>query len=325
MSDVGRSFARVALLGIALTACSRQAQGPVPDARGREPHQELSFETVRIDVGGRPREYLLRIPAGRTAPLPLVVSLHGGGGHARGVEKQSGWGALAEREGFAVAYPEGIGRSWNDGRGDTPSVSVKENVDDVAFLAALIEDVATRAPVDRSRVYVNGISNGAFMASRFACERAAMVSAIGLVAGTVGPDVLRSCKPARPVSVVAFSGTRDPIVPYDGGFVRLGILVRGKAASFDDATRLWVGLATCATPPVQHALPDIDADDGSTARLDSYSCGGGVAVDAYTIVGGGHTWPGGQQYLPRLIVGPVNRDIDATRRMWTFFAAHPAP
>lgn len=323
MTTARYGAARVALLGVVLTACSRQAPGPAP--RGTEPHEELSFETVRIDAGGRPREYLLRFPAGRAEPLALVVSLHGGGGHARGVEKQSGWGALAAREGFAVAYPEGIGKSWNDGRGDTPSISVKENVDDVAFLAALIEDVATRIPLDRKRVYVNGISNGAFMTSRFACERAGMVAAIGLVAGTVGPAVLGSCKPARPVSVVAFSGTHDPIVPYGGGFVRLGILVRGKAASFEDATRMWVGLATCATTPERRALPDLDVEDGSTARLDSYSCSGGVAVDAYTILGGGHTWPGGQQYLPRLIVGPVNRDLDATRSMWTFFAAHPAP
>ena len=318
----------VALLALSLTAgCSRQTQGPAPEpaGAGRETREELLFQTVRIEAGGRAREFLLRIPAGRTAPIPLVVSLHGAGGHAAGVDKQSGWGKLADREGIALAYPEGIGKTWNDGRADTPSRSVKENVDDVAFLAALIEDVATRAPIDRKRVYVNGLSNGAFMTSRFACERSGMVAAIGLVAGTIGPDVLASCKPERPVSVIAFSGTADPLVPYDGGFVRLGVVVRGKAVSFEDTMRLWVGLDVCTTPGERRTLPNLDADDGSTARLDAYACPGGTAVHAYTILGGGHTWPGGEQYLPRVIVGPVNRDVDATPAMWTFFAAHPAP
>ncbi len=320
--------ALVVAVGFVLAACSRHRQGAALDA-GRlgpeEKHAHLAFETVPIDAGGRPREYLLRVPAGRTTPRPLVISLHGGGGHANGVDEQSGWGALADREGFVLAYPEGIGKSWNDGRADTPSASVKENVDDVGFLAALIEDVAKRAPIDPRRVYVNGISNGAFMSARFACERAGMIAAIGLVAGTIGPDVLASCKPARALSVIAFSGTMDPIVPYDGGFVRLGISVRGKAVSFKDATRLWTELAACTSPPEQRVLPDADADDGSTARLDAYACASGAAVHAYTILGGGHTWPGGKQYLPRPIIGAVNRDVDATREMLTFFAAHPAP
>ena len=322
------SAALVALLVFApATACTRQTPGPAPEpARGvPEARAELVFQTVRIDAGGRAREFLLRVPAGAPSPMPLVVSLHGAGGHAAGVEKQSGWAALADREGVALAYPDGIGKTWNDGRADTPSLSVKENVEDVAFLTALIEDVATRAPIDRKRVYMNGISNGAFMTSRFACERGTMVAAIGLVAGTIGPYVLASCKPARSVSVIAFSGTADPIVPYEGGFVRLGVVVRGKAVSFEDNTRLWAGLAACATPPERSTLPNIEADDGSTARLEAFACPNGAAVHAYTVLSGGHTWPGGQQYLPRLIIGPVNRDLDATKAMWAFFAAHPAP
>jgi polyhydroxybutyrate depolymerase len=67
----------------------------------------------------------------------------------------------------------------------------------------------------------------------------------------------------------------------------------------------------------------VDGDDGSTVRLDAYACAEGTAVDAYTIEGGGHTWPGGKQYLPKAIVGTVNRDVDATALMWAFFAAHP--
>jgi polyhydroxybutyrate depolymerase len=286
-----------------------------------DPH---AFERFTLEVDGRTREYLLHVPATgeRRGPTPLVISLHGGGGHAGGVDAQSGWGVLAQREGFAVALPEGVGESWNDGRGDTPSEAVRQGVDDVGFLAALIADVARRTPIDEGRVYMNGISNGGFMTARFACERAGLVSAIGLVVATLGPDVLRACKPAQRVSVISFNGTADPLVPFEGGAVHLGRKLRGQAASAAEATALWTQLAGCSAPAPRD-LPDVDADDGSRVHLDAYACASGAGVDAYTIVGGGHTWPGGKQYLPKLIVGRVNRDIDATQLMWTFFAAHP--
>ena len=314
-----------ALLLVLTFACTRHPPDAEAPEAPREAASTVSFETITLDVSGRSRTYVLHVPAARPGPRPLVVSIHGAGGSAQGVEHQSGWGALADREGFLVAYPDGTGKTWNDGRADTPSRSVKENVDDVGFIAALIEDVARRTPVDRRRVYVNGMSNGAFMSARFACERADLVAAIGLVVGTIGPDVLASCKPTRPFSVISFGSTNDPLVPYAGGFVRLGVVVRGKAASFDDTTRLWVDRFGCTSPAERTLLPDRDHEDGSTARLDAYACPGGAAVHAYTLLGGGHTWPGGRQYLPRPIIGPVNRDVDATAAMWAFFAAHPAP
>lgn len=323
---------RVELLALALAlssllACHRghlSTESESPAAPASPAATATAFQTISLPLPNRPRSYLLYVPttARAHAPMPLVVALHGGGGHAHQADHHFRWSALAEREGFAVAYPEGTGKSWNDGRDDTPSAAVRDNVDDVRFLAALIDDVATRAPIDRKRVYMNGISNGAFMTARFACERADLVAAIGLVAATVGPDVLARCKPARRVSVIAFSGTADPIVPFDGGSVHIGPFMRGKAASFADAIRLWTTVSTCSTPPTRRDLPDLDTADGSTVHLDAYACDSGAAVDAYTIIGGGHAWPGGTQYLPRKLVGPVNHDIDATATMWTFFAAH---
>ncbi len=314
----------LAALVTLVAACTRHAPDGPPGEPRREPRPAVASESLTLDAGGRPRDYVLHVPAARPGPRPLVVSLHGAGGSAQGVEHQSGWGALADREGFVVAFPDGTGKTWNDGRADTPSRSVKEHVDDVGFLAALIEDVARRTPIDRQRVYVNGMSNGAFMTARFACERADLVAAIGLVVGTIGPDVLATCRPARPFSVISFGGTNDPLVPYAGGFVRLGIVVRGKAASFDDTTRLWVDRFGGTSPAERTLLPDPDPDDGSTARLDAYACPDGGAVHAYTLLGGGHTWPNGRQYLPRPIVGSVNRDVDATQAMRAFVTAHPA-
>ncbi len=327
MPRLNRSLAPAIAAFVMLSGCRRGyvASEGEPSVAPRTATDGSAFEALSLQVGGHARTYLLRVPPAARArgPMPLVVSLHGGGGHAQRADEQSGWGAVAEREGFAIVYPEGTGRSWNDGRDDTPSAAVRENVDDVGFLAALIEDIAARAPIDRKRVYMGGISNGAFMSARFACERADLVAAIGLVSATIGPDVLARCKPSRRVSVIAFSGSADPIVPFEGGTVRVGPLVRGKAASFADSIRLWTTVNGCTTAPARRDLPDGDPDDGSTVHLDAYACAEGAAVDAYTIVGGGHTWPGGKQYLPRKLVGPVNRDIDATRAMWSFFVAHP--
>lgn len=305
---------------VALAACrDRRPEGGVsagtaaPERPGR----------VTMEIAGRLREYTFHLPpdATKRGPMPLVVSLHGGGGAAEGVERQTGWETLGDREGFVVAYPSGVGKSWNDGRDDTPSVAVREGVDDVTFLARMIEDLGKRVSIDPKRVYMNGISNGGFMSARFACERADLVAAIGVVVSTLGPDVLARCAPSRPMSVIAFNGTADPLVPYQGGVVRLGRQERGRAASFSDTMKMWARGCT-AQPPV--TLPDVDHDDDSTVRLERHTCPTGASVDAYTIEGGGHTWPGGRQYLPKRMIGPVNRDIDATALMWRFFVEHPA-
>lgn len=319
---------RAAIVAIALLAgctdCRRRAGGG-DGAAGPQAGDASGFQHVTVDVGTRQRAYLLYVPAAAKArgPIPLVVALHGGGGKAENADSQTGWRQVAEREGFALAYPNGESKGWNDGRLDTPSVAIREDVDDVGFLVAVIDDVSKRATLDRSRVYMNGISNGAFMTSRFACERPDLVAAIGLVAGTVGPELVAGCKPSKRLSVVAFSGTSDPIVPFEGGSVHIGRAVRGKAVSFSESIRLWTRAAGCGAAPVLSDLPDTDHDDGSSVHLEAFACAGGAAVHAYTIVGGGHTWPGGKQYLPRMLVGHVNRDVDATRVMWSFFTAHP--
>ncbi len=200
------------MLALALVGCTRG-----PSAKEASPGRS-SDETIALEHGGRSRHYVLHVPriAGPTvptldastssAPRALVVSLHGGGGHAEGVANQTGFSALADREGFVVVYPDGVDKGWNDGRAGVPSTAVKENVDDVGFLTAVLDDVARRVSIDPGRVFVNGISNGAFMSARFACERSSRVAAIGLVAGSMGPELLASCKLSRPVSVIAFLG-----------------------------------------------------------------------------------------------------------------------
>lgn len=312
------------------------ASGLAGCARGGSAKEAASArgdETIAIEHGGRSRHYVLHVPSAPTvqaidasappapAPRALVVSLHGGGGHAEGVANQTGFSALADREGFVVVYPDGVDKGWNDGRAGVPSTAVKENVDDVGFLTAVLDDVARRVSIDPGRVFVNGISNGAFMSARFACERSSRVAAIGLVAGSMGPELLASCKLSRPVSVIAFLGTADPLVPYEGGVVHLGPFERGQTASAADSIRAFRTQNGCGAIRSM-AVPDADPADGTTARAEASLCAERTSVELYTIEGGGHTWPGGKAYLPARIVGKVSRDVDATATMWAFFVAH---
>ncbi len=309
-------------LAFALLACGR--------GRGEAPRREVASaspgadETRALTWGGRARHFRVHRPPARSpsARRPLVLSLHGGGGRAEGVSAQTGFSALADREGFVVAYPDGVDRGWNDGRAGVPSTAAKENVDDVGFLDAVLDALGRDPDVDLRRVYVTGISNGAFMASRYACERSARVAGIGLVAGSLGPELAATCRLARPVAVIAFLGTADPLVPYEGGVVHLGPFERGLTASARDAMHVFYTQSRCGEPRALPAVPDVDPGDGSTARVEAAACAEDTSVQLYTLEGGGHTWPGGKQYLPARVVGRVNRDVDATATMWAFFQEH---
>jgi polyhydroxybutyrate depolymerase len=261
--------------------------------------------THTIRVGGLDRVY---IASGRITRRnqPLVIQLHGGGGSGATFERLTGLGALGARDGFIVASPNGIGKNWNDGRTDNQNEATLRNVDDVAFLDALIEDAAKRYSIDRSQVFVVGMSNGAFMANRYACERADRVVGIGLVAGTMSPELQQSCRPSRPVRVIDFHGTADPLVPIGGGAVAEN---RGSAISVDAMMQTWVSLNGCTkTPAVRVAAP---------VTITRWGCA--PTIVAYRIEGAGHVWPGGGQYAPVRVIGRATDALDASSVMWDFF------
>ncbi len=181
-----------------------------------------------LELGGRERTYRLHLPANAdpTESLPLVIVMHGAGGNPRVIELQSGFSELADSRGFAVAYPAGTrsrfaalmtllrGRHFTWNAGECCGWAQKNEIDDVAFLRALVEDVARTHPIDRARVYAAGLSNGGMMAYRLACEASDSFAAIGVVAGAL---VTPGCAPSRPVSVIHMHAKGDPIVPFGGG------------------------------------------------------------------------------------------------------------
>src|SRR3954451_19047981 len=164
-------------------------------------------------AGGVARSYLLFVPSGYAVgrPLPVVLVFHGGGSQARAMTTHTQFTRVAERERFAVVYPEGLDGRWNDGR------RYGASHDDVAFVRALLDTLSRRVTLDTARVYATGISNGAMFAIRLACDLPGVFAAIAPVAGAVPAALAERCAAAAPVAVAAFQGTADPLLPYAGG------------------------------------------------------------------------------------------------------------
>lgn len=269
----------------------------------------------RLTVGGTDRSYRLHRPAGlgRQTPVPLVIMLHGGFGSARQAEQSYHWDALADREGFVVAYPDGLHHSWNAG-GMCCGPALRDGIDDTGFIARLIEVVSAAENIDPRRVFITGMSNGAAMAYRYACEGRVPVAAIGPVAGTFS----EACPAVRPMSLLAIHGLDDGHVPYAGGPGTKGVTkgdwrpVPESVARFRDADQ-------CAAPVLTRNGPV------ETAGAD---CAQGRAMILLTIAGAGHQWPGSTRkgVLQHLLGGdPPSTVLDATERLWAFFRDHPAP
>jgi polyhydroxybutyrate depolymerase len=308
------SFLR-ALGAIALALGARAATLPaqsVPAAASPAP----AGEPRTLQAGGVTRRYFLYLPSTwhRGRPAPLVLVFHGGGGRASAIAPHTGFSRLAEREGFVVAYPQGLNGRWNDGRGYAATH------DDVGFVRALLDTLERELSIDPRRVYATGISNGAMFAYRLACDLPGVFAAVAPVAGAMPADLVTACAHTQPVSVLAFQGTADPLMPYFGGGVARR---RGRVLSAERSIAFWATTSGCAAAPVTTDEPD-RVTDGTRVRRTVYgACREGRVVELYTIEGGGHTWPGGPPVGGS--VGRVTREIDATPVIWAFLAEHPKP
>ena len=265
--------------------------------------------------GGLPRTYQVHVPAGLDRPTGLVINLHGAGATGTGQAALTNYNAVADQHGFVVAYPDGIDFSWADGRG--ASVPDRQGVDDVGFLVALVERLSRDYGIAPGRVFATGMSAGAFMAARLACERADIVSAIAPVAGTLGAAF--PCVPSRPFSVMAVHGTADPVVPFGGGTM----LGRGGYSDIVAAPAMadrWRALDGCPGP-VEDVLPGV-GDGTEVHRFTATGCADGTEVVFVQVDGGGHTWPAGRFPLPAASVGPTTTAFDASQASGDFFATH---
>lgn len=257
-----------------------------------------------IDVDGVDRAYRLFVPPtlDRRRPAPLVIVLHGGANSVEDTVRTTLFDREASAGDFLVVYPEATRLEWNAGTccGSAPA----RNPDDVGFLTRVLDRLEAEYSVDRTRVFVAGVSNGAMMAYRFACERADRVTAVGSVAGAV---VVDDCQPSRPVSVIELHGTEDPLVPYLGGRADFpGAETRPPYASTADMMRRWGGVNGCPSTAAT-------VTDGPVTTASWTGCRNGSALSLVTVEKGGHIW-----FASGL--GPANGALDATVTITRFFS-----
>ena len=283
-----------------------------------------------ISVSGLTRTYMFHRPAPLRQAAPLVLVLHGGGGNGAEMQSRTGFDAVADQNGFVVVYPNsaiagaGAQRTWNDGR-DTDFVKGKPEVDDVAFLLALIDDLATRGIVDPARVYMAGGSNGGMMSMRFACDRPDRVRAIASVTANLPVGQREKCQSRAPVPALIVKGDQDRVLPVDGGRVltRPGE-DRGSVVSIAETLAYWTARNGCAGEGVVKMLPDRAADDGTRVQSTIWtSCKNNTSVWYYNIIGGGHAWPGLKIPEGRATrAGLSSMDIDMAPDIWRFFVQY---
>lgn len=281
--------------------------------------------TIELSSGGDERSYILQLPAvaGDTR-VPLVIAYHGGGGNAAGYQRYARLDALAEREGFAVVYPDGTSarvpgfsrlKTWNAGR--CCGAALRRDVDDVAFTRAVVADITQRAPIDLRRVYATGHSNGAMMSYRLAVEAPDLVAAIAPVAGAMGlPDGLA---PRKPVPVLHIHSVDDPRAVYQGG---LGppLPITGRRvehAPVEDGLLAWIEIDGCPHEP-QELEQRSNVQGHEALHLRYAPCTGRAIVELWKLTGVGHGWPGSKAVLRDGRGGEDSDVIDAATEIWRF-------
>jgi len=309
----------LAVLALGMAAVAGRLLGQ----RARLREAAAADEKHSINAGGLARNYLLHVPANLPSgkPAPLVLLFHGGGSHDWNMPGFTHFDELADQQNFIVAYPDAIKGHWNDSRGLADA-----GADDVAFTRAVIADIEREHSIDARRVYAAGISNGGFFSNRLACELGDKIAAIAAIAATMPRTLAADCQPSRPISVLYIQGTEDPLVPVNGGTIGLvKSRGRGENVSLADAARFWRDRDGISAAPQMTDLPD-RFNDGTHVRREIWTGGkDDTEVDVYVIEGGGHTWPGAAQYLPKAIVGRASQNLNATRTLWEFFEGQQLP
>lgn len=285
---------------------------------------------------GLKRFYYVYVPSGYEIgkDMPVVVTLHGGGGTPKTMPEVTKMNEVAEEYNFIVVYPGGTnkvlktaesGLYWNSATLGTAPLANEfqsDQVDDVGFIELMLQELENNFSIDTKRIYVTGISNGGFMSYHLAAELEDKIAAIAPVAAVVTPGQF-SVVPDKPIPIMHFHGTDDLYIPYNGGF-------GDETSRFDETEFLpavdslgqWAEHNNC-----NQTLEFIKRINRATLS-EFKDCRGRSEIFLWTLDGGGHTWPGGYvspiaqtgRFAPP--VGEINSDINASEEMWLFFKKH---
>jgi polyhydroxybutyrate depolymerase len=273
-----------------------------------------------IEVGGLKRTYMTYVPRGLTKAAPLVVVMHGSGENAARIRAETGYGfdRLADEHGFAVVYPNSYTFDWDD-CGKVGDVSVNGvNIDDVGFLVALVDKLITEIGIDRGRVFATGVSAGGFMSIRLALEAPSRFRAVAAVSANMPTPENSKCKPVgQGTSVMIMNGTKDPLVPFNGGEVNLlGLFYKGgNVRSSRDSGQYFADLNNIVGAPETNQTPM--ADKVSVEQV-LWRNGSKAEVELVAIHGGGHGITQPYWRRPRLL-GPSPMEPNGPALIWAFF------
>lgn len=316
------TLAGFAVLLLSLPACVRAADvKKLPD-----PATAGTFEHT-LTVDGSERRAFVHVPKkyDPKSPPPLVLVFHGGGGGAERYLSDNGWAELADKEGFVVVSPEGLPampkspanfqtnpRMWNSGQ--LPDRSPRTKIDDVKFVTNLVDDLAKRVPHDPKRVYLTGHSNGGGMSFRLAAEAPERFAALATVAGVVSQI---DAQPKKKLPTLYIHGTKDPILPAEGGESKLPWGTR-KSEPIRTFLDKWATAVGCETD-LKLGEEKGGAKRGKYPKKEKDA----AVFEVIFLVGHGHAYPGGKESgLPERVLGPNTKALDATATIWKFFQEH---
>ncbi|VAW37706.1 hypothetical protein MNBD_DELTA02-24 [hydrothermal vent metagenome] len=311
LSGAGNSFAKEE---------GRSWLGRLKDFATSSEEEAIDKRQSFIMVDEVRRRYYLHLPAGRkdNKPVPLVMAFHSGNGGGIRLSVQSGFNELADKEGFAVVYPDSTDQ-WNDGRAKASSLK------DIRLTKALIKKLVKEDNIDPGRIYATGILNGGMFTLRLACDMAGDFAGFAPVLASMPEDYVDSCRPSRKVPLILFSATGNNMVPWKGGSVPFGggFTPGGNVIAVDKTVQFWQEHNGCSAEAFTETLPDRDRADGTRVELVRYKgCGKGSALAHVIIKNGGSTWPGSHEKAGRMrttMIGLTSYDIDAAEMIWEFF------
>jgi len=304
----GRAALAVLLAVLVFAACGDSDEAPteiqLPPLGERDSIGGFTF-------GGLERNYVLHVPPNHDpqVPEPLLLFFHGFSSSGREFQFFTGLDAVTDERGWVTVYPDGVSGSWAAECDCTTADDL--GVDDVAFVDALIEELGKTVTVDESRIYAAGFSQGSQFVHLLACVRANRLAAVASVGATLATVVADRCQPVLPLPIVFIQGTDDQSFPWGG---------LPPFLSLNETVGKWVDLDGCQDF-IEDLEPDLDPDDGTLVRTETYSsCDGGSEVKLYSVERGGHTWPSSVVPLSEERFGLTNYDISASRVIVDFFS-----
>ncbi len=266
-------------------------------------------ETIRVD--GLDRKYRVYVPSSyrETESMPLVLALHMLTGSGRTMQWITHFNAIAEQQGFIVVYPDGYKASWAEG--SNLYAADQAHIDDAAFIDELINSIEDQYAINRNQIFATGFSSGGLMVQRLGCEMADRFSAIAIVGATLPQNVFEDCSPQEPLPVLMIHGSDDHGVPWNGNL---------EYTSVPATIEFWATHNECNSKPAKEQELDL-VGDGTHIERDTYvDCQENATVVLYSIIGGGHTWPGGNKPAQLWgLNGKISANMDASTVIWEFF------